>query len=239
METFHRLRSLGRRSRVLTSGVRLHYARPVESSARGSFSFVAEPIADGQRYRLLHHGRVVSYERAVHGLREEREVRDVLAECLQMAPHEAFFWETPPVGSQSRDRAFELVLIDSPVLARVTADPAPFARQLAGGPGSCVMFPNLSGDAWLVVPRALADHEHYAHLARFVRGAPHDQVDELLRTVGLTIERWWSERSEPLWVSTSGLGVHWLHVRFDTRPKYYTHGPYRDQNAQAARSRSP
>jgi hypothetical protein len=31
----------------------------------------------------------------------------------------------------------------------------------------------------------------------------------------------------PLWVSTSGLGVSWLHLRFDRRPKYYTHAPYR------------
>ncbi len=28
-------------------------------------------------------------------------------------------------------------------------------------------------------------------------------------------------------VSTNGLGVAWLHVRLDTRPKYYTFQPYR------------
>jgi hypothetical protein len=33
--------------------------------------------------------------------------------------------------------------------------------------------------------------------------------------------------SAPLWLSTSGLGVAWLHVRLDERPKYYTHAPYR------------
>jgi len=31
----------------------------------------------------------------------------------------------------------------------------------------------------------------------------------------------------PLWASTSGAGVAWLHIRFDTRPKYYIHLPYR------------
>ena len=30
-----------------------------------------------------------------------------------------------------------------------------------------------------------------------------------------------------IWLSTSGLGVYWLHVRLDTRPKYYQYAPYR------------
>jgi hypothetical protein len=207
----------------------------MEPTVPGSFHLVAKPITNGQRYRLLHQGDAVSYERAMRGLCEEREVRELVAECLRTAPYDAFFWETPPVTSESRDRGFEFVLIDSPTLARMTAQPAPFARHLETATDSCVMFPNLSGDAWLVVPRALTDNEHYAHLARFVRGAPRAQVDEFLRAVGLTIMRWWSERAEPLWVSTSGLGVHWLHVRLDTRSKYYTYGPYRAQGVQAER----
>lgn len=207
----------------------------MEPTARGAFNLLAEPIRNGQRYQLLHQGNAVSYERAVRGLCEEREVRELFAECLRIAPYDAFFWETPSVASESRDRGFEFVLIDSPILARVTAEPAPFARELGSTTDSCVMFPNLSGDAWLVVPRALAEGEHYAHLARFVRGAPYAQVDEFFRAVGLTIARWWSERAEPLWVSTSGLGVHWLHVRLDTRPKYYNYGPYKTQSVRAAR----
>jgi hypothetical protein len=31
----------------------------------------------------------------------------------------------------------------------------------------------------------------------------------------------------PLRASTSGAGVAWLHIRFDTRPKYYIPLPYR------------
>jgi hypothetical protein len=211
----------------------------MESSTRGPFDLVAEPIENGQRYRLLHQGDAVSYERAVRGLCEEHDLRELLAGCLRAAPYEAFFWETPPVTSRSRDAGFELVLIDSPMLAGVTAKPAPFADELAHATGSCVTFPNLSGDAWLVVPRALAANEHYAHLASFVRGAPAAQVDDFLRTVGLTIARWWSERTEPLWVSTSGLGVHWLHVRLDTRPKYYHHEPYRTRSSRPAGKHAP
>ena len=28
-------------------------------------------------------------------------------------------------------------------------------------------------------------------------------------------------RQKKVWMSTSGLGVYWLHVRLDSRPKYY------------------
>ena len=31
---------------------------------------------------------------------------------------------------------------------------------------------------------------------------------------------------QPLWVSTCGLGVYWLHVRLDSFPKYYRYAPY-------------
>ena len=35
------------------------------------------------------------------------------------------------------------------------------------------------------------------------------------------------EKTEsPVWVSTAGMGVSWLHVRFDSRPKYYRWGEY-------------
>ena len=33
---------------------------------------------------------------------------------------------------------------------------------------------------------------------------------------------------KPTWLSTAGMGVAWLHVRLDQRPKYYAHRPYRE-----------
>jgi hypothetical protein len=31
----------------------------------------------------------------------------------------------------------------------------------------------------------------------------------------------------PVWLSTAGMGVAWLHVRLDSRPTYYGHRPYK------------
>ena len=32
----------------------------------------------------------------------------------------------------------------------------------------------------------------------------------------------------PVWLSTAGGGVAWLHVRLDDRPKYYSYAPYKN-----------
>ena len=34
--------------------------------------------------------------------------------------------------------------------------------------------------------------------------------------------------AKPVWLSTAGAGVSWLHVRLDDRPKYYGYAPYRE-----------
>lgn len=85
-------------------------------------------------------------------------------------------------------------------------------------------FANLGGDARLV-PCPVGPHEAYAHLARFVRGGLREQVDTLWRRVGEALIEWWSTPgTTPVWLSTSGGGVPWLHVRLDRRPKY-SHAP--------------
>ncbi|HEY6725417.1 MAG TPA: hypothetical protein VI197_15385, partial [Polyangiaceae bacterium] len=76
-----------------------------------------------------------------------------------------------------------------------------------------------------IVPCPRAEPGAYAHLAAFLRGAPPDQREALLREVGLRTRQLIG--AAPLWLSTSGLGVAWVHVRIDSRPKYYQYTPYR------------
>ena len=86
-------------------------------------------------------------------------------------------------------------------------------------------FWNLGRDALLVAPAPIADASVYSSLAAFVRGAPEEQQHALWQRVADAAREQLGE--DPLWISTSGLGVYWLHVRLDSRPKYYTHGAYR------------
>jgi hypothetical protein len=145
---------------------------------------------------------------------------------LANAPFAAYRWETPPNTSRTANRAFEFVLLDSPGLA---SNPAPeaFAEHFRRSSSQSVIdFPNLGGDAILVVPCPNGPQSDYGHLAAFLREAPEEQKHALWSRVGtVTTHRL---GAAPVWLSTAGAGVSWLHVRLDNRPKYYGYRPYRE-----------
>src|SRR5579871_931311 len=148
--------------------------------------------------------------------------------CALLAdtPYSAFRWETPPLTSARVNRPFECVLLDSPELAGAP-DPNAFADYL-GSPSAqegIVSFPNLSGDAILIVPCLGSPLSAYSHLRAFIRGAPEPQQQALWKRVGAEMEQ--RLGPTPIWLSTAGAGVSWLHVRLDQRPKYYGYAPYR------------
>lgn len=166
-----------------------------------------------------------TYRDVVELWRHNKAFRAKFAKSIAECPFDAFFWEMPPVARDSFDRPFEYVLVDAPALARVDADPGPFQSQFASNTSaSVVTFPNLGGDAILVVPAPVAGHDCYAHLAQFLKTAPSEQVDEFWRCTGLAMAK--RIGTEPTWLSTAGMGVSWLHLRLDSRPKYYRHTPY-------------
>ena len=121
---------------------------------------------------------------------------------------------------------FQCVLLDSPALGGRTPDQAAFASHFRQQPERSVLaFPNLGGDAVMVVPRPADDPESHVHLAEFLRRAPMPQRRDLWRCVAEAMRQQLDDA--PLWLSTAGGGVAWLHVRLDRRPKYYHHMPYR------------
>jgi hypothetical protein len=187
-----------------------------------------ESLAERGRSRvtIAREGERLSYAEVLAGWRDDRAFRAFFAGVLAQAPYDAYLWETPPIDEATLGRGFECVLVDSPALAGFAPDPGAFAAQFAAAPqDGVVAFANLGGDAWLVAPCPRAAPEAYPHLAAFARRAPDDQQQAFWRAVAKAASRRLSDR--PLWLSTCGLGVAWLHARLDTRPKYYTHGPYR------------
>ena len=105
--------------------------------------------------------------------------------------------------------------------------------------GICV-FDNLGKDATLVVPayQDQGDKDTYCHFLSYLiaPSVPTKQKLSLLQRVAqVTLDRCIrkekkekgeEEEEELVWVSTSGLGVAWLHVRVEDRPKYYTWQEY-------------
>jgi hypothetical protein len=180
-----------------------------------------------RRVVVLSDGKRVSCLDLLQHWQHDLSFRKYFESLLSEAPFPAFFWETPAVTEATLGQPFEFVLVNSPDLARVRADPSAFESQFASRDASrgVVSFSNLGGDATLVVPCPIAPLSAYGHLAAFVREAPEAQRHALWQTVGSTLER--SVGTHPTWLSTSGLGVSWIHVRLDSHPKYYQHDPYR------------
>jgi len=191
------------------------------------WSSSTEVLMNGRGLRVFINlnGAPASYSDVLTHWQQDAEFRSFFFGLLSSSSFSAFRWETPPVTKGTSNRAFEFVLLDSPGLAAVP-DPKPFARHLANAPPSGVVaFPNLGKDAVLVVPTQLGPQSAYGHLASFVRHAPEAQKHELWKMVGEAMSRRLNDK--PVWLSTAGAGVSWLHVRLDNSPKYYGHEPYR------------
>ena len=174
------------------------------------------------RGRLVTQGRSLTLREVLAGWRDSARFRTTFAEGLSTSPFDAFFWETPPWTRATLDEVYEHVLVDAPALLAMRPAPDAFATHFGAAPAA--RFPNLGGDAVLVAPSP-RDAPHAAHLAEFVRRGTPSVIDALFRELGEALESRLGET--PVWLSTAGLGVAWLHVRLDERPKYYQHQPYR------------
>lgn len=140
----------------------------------------------------------------------------------------AFFWENKPVTFDTLADRYECNLINTQFLASMTPDLQTFSQYFKEEK-QVVTFPNRGGDAMLVVPCPDEEKPGYTHIGIFVRQAGEDQIETFWRTVGDQTLK--AIGQEPRWLSTSGLGVYWLHARIDSSPKYYQTVEYKVMDA--------
>ena len=176
------------------------------------------------RLRFYADQKCLSYADFLRALADYASFRELIHKEMQAAPFVAFRWETPPLTDTSIDQLFECLLHDSPGL-NVRADPTDFETYFEPEI-EVVSFQNLGADALLIVPCPISKSANYSHIGTFHRTAPHSQQHAFWIAVAqVVLER---VGSQPLWLSTAGGGVDWLHMRLDERPKYYRHVPWRD-----------
>lgn len=177
------------------------------------------------RYRPTDRGRVLSVSDVLAAWRNDGAFATAFSQLLAGISFDAYLWETPPATQDTLHHPFEFTITDCPALSR-RPDPSPFRNQLeTTGSHGVARFPNLSGDATLIVPEPFPEDADYAHLGSFARTAPGKLQRRLWCAAAEAVEARLGRR--PLWLSTSGLGVAWLHMRIDDRPKYYAYEPYR------------
>lgn len=185
--------------------------------------------SNGLHYRLYRKDQQLRYAGFLTSLKEQKAFRSFFIELLQEIPFHTYQWETPPVSSNTKEQPFEFVVTNNPGID-LPPDPGPFRQYFGEDP--IAVFDNLGGDAKLVAPQPHSQTQdyNYSHIGVFSRQAPPDQQQALWKRVGEAVEARLSER--PLWLNTAGGGVAWLHVRLDSRPKYYRYKPYRNTTGQ-------
>ncbi|NEO88534.1 MAG: hypothetical protein F6J87_30535 [Spirulina sp. SIO3F2] len=175
-------------------------------------------------YQLWQQKRQLSVDEVLYLWESNEPFNVFFTQLLTESPFSAYRWETPAVTFETGDRPFEFVLVDSPGLDR-QVDSRTFQGYFTPDGQGIVTFNSLGGDALLVVPSPRGEQSAYGHLAAFIRHAPTEQALALWQAVGRAVATQMSER--PLWLNTAGGGVAWLHVRLDSRPKYYRYAPYK------------
>jgi len=132
----------------------------------------------------------------------------------------SFYWETTPVFAD-KDAICKQKFIPDKRLNKLKPNYRPFAKHIKSSNNKYVVsFPNLSGDATLVIPMPRSDGRSYATLKDFMDNATVVQQTAFWKRVAQQIEKM-LETNKKLWISTHGLGVHYLHVRISKVPKYY------------------
>ena len=192
------------------------------------FKFIRETLNNESihKYFILDNRKPISYAETLYFWQQSEDFRDFFISILAQSPFSAYRWETPAITRLIANQKFEFVLINSPRLAR-TPDTIAFAEHFTNDDDNdgIVIFKNLGKDAILVVPCPQIYPSAYGHLASFIRHAPDAQKHALWRNVGQIVEQ--QITHNPLWLSTAGGGVSWLHVRLDSYPKYYLFEPYK------------
>ena len=160
----------------------------------------------------------IKFKTFLEELQHKSKISEEFFTKLKSSAFQTYFFETPSITGGSLDKKdFEFVLVSAPALHDVTADISAFSEYFDCDPHdkTVTSFLNLGGDARLVVPcpEDSVEHQHYSSLAPFMRGADHDQVLEFWsQSASIALDQARNSQ-EKLWMSTSGTGVYWLHLR--------------------------
>ncbi len=176
------------------------------------------------KFRIKENDQPISHKRFLDLLNDSDSFREFYTEVLAKCNFEAFFWENKPVTKSNLKESYECNLVSSDFLAGVSPDTQTFASYFKTEE-QVVSFPNLGGDAQLVAPCPRQADSTYTHIGNFLKSAPGTQIMAFWERVAGEMHE--NIGKKPRWLSTSGLGVFWLHARIDSFPKYYQTQQYK------------
>ena len=159
----------------------------------------------------------ITFKTFLEELQQKSKISEEFFRKLQSSAFQSYFFETPSLSKESLEtKDFEFVLVSAQALQNIQSDVGAFSEYFDCDQrgGTVTSFLNLGGDARLVVPCPQgSEHQHYSSLAPFMRAAGEGQIQEFWReSARIMLEQVRNSRDK-LWMSTSGTGVYWLHLR--------------------------
>lgn len=179
------------------------------------------------RLTLSQEGRLLSFEKVLSLWTEDPSFRKFYWQTLIEHGSEGCFWEHPRLNQQTAGRPYECVITRTKAFGAFSADQRPF-DDVFDLQGTVSCFINLSGSAWLIAPNPVDDQATDCRdLISFCRSAPEKLLHGFWIAIGGEVTKAIASDSDFQYLSTHGLGVLWLHVRLERRPKYYHHKAYK------------
>jgi hypothetical protein len=176
------------------------------------------------RFSICDHSGTFSNLDFLNILKKSDSFCDWYTRFLLNIGFDAFFWENRPIITSSLSLPYECSVVRSNYLSGKSPDRHSFSNYFDKD-REVVSFNNLGNDARLVVPVPKSKNDKFTHIGCFLREAERHQIRTFWNTVAdETLKR---INGNPVWLSTSGLGVFWLHARIDSYPKYYQTEEYK------------
>lgn len=190
------------------------------------FEFTSEQLnAKTFRYFLYVDGAVLSFSDWMRFMLTSQAFVINFNRIFVESTMESYFWEVRPLTRNILDKPFEFVLVESKKLPFIKQNGSAFKAYFRKK-DLVVVFPSLRKDAQLIVPTPISENTNYSQISKFSRSAEEKQIIEFWKNVALVYRE--AIGTKKKWLSTSGLDVYWLHVRVDSRPKYYQHNDYKN-----------
>lgn len=177
------------------------------------------------RFRIKNKAKYLSFKEVFRLWETDEDFVKYYVWVLNAFEYKALYWEHPALTSAYLDKRYECIVKRSRPLEKLPINETAFANWIKREE-PVADFMNLGKNARLVIPTQESTEEIYNHLGKFLRLADENQILAFFQRIGSLIEAE-IQAHAPIWLNTAGLGVLWLHVRMDTRPKYYKTEPYK------------
>lgn len=181
---------------------------------------------NGTRIRITQGNELLTFRQVFDYWQNSTDFIDFYINALIELYYEEFFWEHPAMREEYLDKPYEFVIQRSMSFRRRSVDENAFSDYIYSD-GQVAVFDNLGRNAILVVPTMKSSSETYKHMGNFIRNAEKEQIQEQFNQLSRTILAELT-KGRLIWISTAGLGVIWLHMRLDSRPKYYRTNSYKN-----------